>query len=336
MKKVIIVGGGIAGMEAARCLNETGLETVIIEKDNALGGHVAKWYHLFPSGRPADEIIRNLRSGTQDSSVLLGSAVEGITRDGNFLQVRLTDGNTVTGNAVLITTGFSLFNARRKEEYGYGIYDNVITSVDLEQKFLSGKPIVTAGGSPPRKVAFIHCVGSRDEKIGNRYCSKVCCITAVKQAIELKKAVPECQPYCFYMDLRMFGLEYEELYLKAQTEYGVTFIRGRLSEAAEDINGNVVIKAEDTLAGKPLRMTVDLMVLMTGIEAVRHDTITGSMSISIGKERFMQPVDGFTMANYTEQEGIFLAGACSGPKNIPDTLADVRSACIAIRKYVNR
>ncbi len=323
-------------MEAARCLNEMGFETALIEKESRLGGHVAQWHHLFPTLQPANEIVRLLRASTQDSSVILGKSVESLAREGNFFKAQLSDGRVIPGNAVLITTGFQLFNARRKEEYGFGIYDNVITSANFEELLNSGGPLVTPKGKIPEKVAFIHCVGSRDEKVGNRYCSRVCCITAVKQAIEIKEKLPACQPFCFYMDLRMFGLEYEQLYLDAQAKHGVTFIRGRLSEAAEDINGNLVIKAEDTLMGKPLKMTVDLLVLMVGMEANDQDTLIKSIPLTTGKERFIQPLNGFTLNNYTEQEGVFVAGTCSGPKNIPETLADVRGACLAIREYLSK
>ena len=103
----------------------------------------------------------------------------------------------ITANSLLLTTGFDIFEAERKEEYGYGIYDNVITSVDLEQVFNSGKPLQTARGKTPKRIGFIHCVGSRDEKAGNLHCSKVCCVTAVKQAIEVKEMLPSCRSISF-------------------------------------------------------------------------------------------------------------------------------------------
>ena len=117
----------------------------------------------------------------------------------------------------------------------------------------------------PRRIGFVHCVGSRDEKVGNRYCSKVCCATAVKQACEIKQQFPDAVVYCFYMDLRMFGRGYEDMYLEAQKKYGVIFVRGRVSEVSEDKDGHLFVKAEDTLSGKPLRVTLDLLVLMAGM-----------------------------------------------------------------------
>jgi heterodisulfide reductase subunit A2 len=122
-----------------------------------------------------------------------------------------------------------VFDATKKEEYGYGIYDNVITSADLEKLFLDSKLLVNPLGKTPKKIGLVHCVGSRDEKVGNVYCSKVCCVTAVKQAIEIKERLPESDVYCFYMDLRMYGMHFEALYKEAQEKYAVNFIRGRLS-----------------------------------------------------------------------------------------------------------
>ncbi len=119
----------------------------------------------------------------------------------------------------------------------------------------------------PRRIALLHCVGSRDEKVCQRHCSKVCCITGVKQAIELKKMFPEADVFNFYMDIRMFGAGYEELYREAQQSYNIHFVRGRISEASPMINGRIQIKAEDTLTGRPLRMSIDMLVLLAGMRA---------------------------------------------------------------------
>ena len=108
-----------------------------------------------------------------------------------------------------------------------------------------------ADGSRPRRIAFLHCVGSRDEKVCQQHCSKVCCITGVKQAMEMKQLFPEADVFNFYMDIRMFGPGYEEMYREAQQKYNIHFLRGRISEASPTIDGRVQIKAEDTLTGRP-------------------------------------------------------------------------------------
>ena len=166
---------------------------------------------------------------------------------------------------LVVATGFDLFRSERKEEYGYGIYDNVITSADLEIMFRKGEVKMTDGRSPER-IGIVHCVGSRDEKVGNLYCSKLCCVTAVKQAIEIKGNLGESKVFCFYMDMRMGGAHYEELYRESQEKYGVNYIRGKVSEVCETINNRLVVKVEDTLAGRPLKMELDMLVLMAGME----------------------------------------------------------------------
>jgi len=261
--------------------------------------------------------------------------VSDVQRDGQNFRIWLSDGQGVTVSTVLLATGFKMFDARRKEEYGYGIYDNVITSADLEQMFASGNPVVTKNGEPPQRIAFIHCVGSRDEKVNNRHCSRVCCATAVKQACEIRQMYPDAEVYCFYMDLRMFDRHFESMYLDAQTKYGVYFVRGRLSEAAESIDGRVAIKAEDTLMGKMLKISVDLLVLMTGMETAEDtEHLAAMLKIAAGKDGFLNPADEYLQGNHTREKGIFLAGTCTGPKTIPETLADARAAAAAIDEYL--
>ncbi len=124
----------------------------------------------------------------------------------------------------------------------------------------------TSSGEIPGRIGIVHCVGSRDEKSGNLYCSKLCCVTAVKQAIEIREYLPDSNVFCFYMDMRMGGAFYEELYMESQQKYHVNFIRGKVSEVGESITNKLIVKVEDTLAGRPLKMELDLLVLMAGME----------------------------------------------------------------------
>jgi heterodisulfide reductase subunit A len=237
---------------------------------------------------------------------------------------------------LLIATGFDLFEARKKEEYGYGIYDNVITSADLEMKFAMDGEIRNAQGKVPERIGFVHCVGSRDEKAGNLYCSRVCCVTAVKQAVEVSEMIPGCEVFCFYMDLRMFGLDFEALYKESQEKWGVHFIRGRLSEAFENQDGSVLIKVEDTLASRPLKMKVDLLILMSGM-VISSGTkkLMDLLQLETDENRFLQPSDRQLQANETGIPGLFLAGTCTSPKSIDETIADSRAAALRILEYLN-
>jgi heterodisulfide reductase subunit A len=215
-KNVVIIGGGPAGMEAAAKLAGFGHQVTIVEKEEQTGGNLKRWHNLFPHFTSSKVVKDYLKSGIQKSgaNVLVQSEAVRIDREKDNQLVILKNGKSLKADAVVQATGFQPFDARRKEEYGYKIYDNVITSVDLEQMFTSGA-IVTSSGKIPQRIAFIHCVGSRDKKSGNLYCSKVCCVTGVKQAIELKKEIQEAKIYNFYMDLRMYGQDFEELYIEA-------------------------------------------------------------------------------------------------------------------------
>lgn len=266
--------------------------------------------------------------------ILLNNTVSGIDCAGEEFRVRLESGESIDADAVLLTIGYRLFDAHRKEEYGYGIYNDVITSVDFEKMLAATGTIVNHKGEAPRRVGFVHCVGSRDVKTGNPYCSKVCCVTAVKQALETKLMHPEAEVFCFYMDLRMFGRHFETLYLEAQ-EKGVQFIRGRLSEATEDIEGNVMVKVEDTLAGRPLKMTVNLLVLMVGMEATDETPqLAESIGAKLGADRFFLPPDEHTLNNISSVPGVFWAGACTSPKSISETLADARASVSQIDAFL--
>lgn len=331
--RVLIIGGGPAGLESANQLNLLGYKPVIVEKDDTLGGHLAKWDRLFPEGESAEAVLYKLIKPVEHIPVYLNTVVEKADKEGNQFRIKLSGGKEEIVSAILVCAGFSLFPAEKKEEYGYGIYNGVITSSDLEKWFKTGKGVNI---NNPSKVGFVHCVGSRDEKVCNRQCSKVCCVTAVKQACEIKEKFPDSEVFCFYMDLRMFGRKYEDLYLKAQNKYRVRFIRGRVSEVSEDFNGKVVIKAEDTLSSKPLKVSLDLLVLMTGMTSNNStEDISGIFSLNRAEDGFIEPSDTITKMYDSGKEGVFLAGAVTGPKTIPETLSEARASALAIHNYLS-
>ena len=336
--RVVVIGGGVAGMETAASLATFGISVDLVEKEPQLGGHVAQWDRLFPSRRPSKEITDYLSKKLPDLvTVHTGKEISKTEQAGDSWIVSLNGNEPVTADALVIATGFDLFEARKKEEFGYGIYDDVITSADLEKKFATEEIIKNARGKIPERVGFIHCVGSRDEKVNNLYCSRVCCVTAVKQAIEVKEMIPGCEVFCFYMDLRMFGLDFEALYKEAQEKWGIQFIRGRLSEAFENLDGSVLIKVEDTLAGRPLKMKVDLLVLMSGmVTSSGTNKMIDLLGLEIDENRFLLPKDRQLQANESGIPGIFLAGTCTSPKSIDETLADSRAAALKVMEYLGR
>jgi heterodisulfide reductase subunit A len=332
----VVIGGGVAGLEAAGQLSKAGIEVSLVEKESRTGGHLNNWYKLFPDRRKSTEVRDYLDGITLNHGIkiLTDTTIEKFNRNRNSFLITTNKGNELLADAVIVATGFDLFKSARKEEYGYGIYDNVITSADLEKMFRNDD-VVLADGSVPEMVGIIHCVGSRDEKVGNFYCSKLCCVTAVKQAIELREQLPESKVFCFYMDMRMGGAFYEELYREAQEKWGVNFIRGKVSEVSETIDNKLLIKVEDTLAGRPLKMKLDMLVLMAGMEMSEGGKkIAGIGGLKTGENRFFSSSDNHTGSNKSNSEGVFYAGTCTAPMNITETVSHARAAVVEVIDFL--
>lgn len=234
--------------------------------------------------------------------------------------------------AIIVATGFDVFDASKKPEYGYNDYDNVITGLELERLVSASGPtggnIVLGEGDEafvPKEIAFIKCVGSRDKSTGNEYCSRVCCMYTAKLAHLVKEKIPEANVRVYYMDVRAFGKGFEEFYDRVRRE-GIRYIRGNPSEIFKR-GDKLVIKAENTLTSTPLEDEVDLVVLGVGLEP-RKDAreVIDLLRLSQSADRFyleahpkLAPVD-------TATDGIFLAGCAQGPKDIPDTVAQAKGA----------
>lgn len=340
-QKVAIIGAGPAGLQSAVSLAELGYEVDLYEKKSQPGGHLAEWHVLFPDMQPAGELLDSLMQKVLAHPQIrleTGVNISGLERAGNSWQLIQSDSVRGEADAVVLASGFKLFEASKKEEYGHGIYPAVISSAELEAIFNREKewPFEKTNKSP--KIGLVHCVGSRDVKCGNLYCSKACCITAVKQAIELKKTFPASEVYCFYMDMRMFGLGYEELYHKAQLDYKVQFIRGRLSEASPSGAGRIQVKAEDTLLGRPLKLTLDMLVLMVGMTAsvspeVKENTV--ELKEYANKGEFVKIPGAVIGAAQWLKPGLFVAGACKGPATLPEVLNDARGTALDLRNYLS-
>jgi len=335
--EVVIIGAGIAGLEVAGCLAKEGIKVTLIEKENEVGGHLKNWYHLFPDHRDSSQVLEYLKKKATHNGIrlLTGNHLVDFEKKRDRFVITTNEVGEIRADAVVVTTGFDLFRAERKEEYGYGIYDDVITSADLEDMFRSGK-IVTAAGTRPSRIGFVHCVGSRDEKVGNIYCSKLCCVTAVKQAMETKKHLPDAKVFCFYMDIRMGGALYEELYKESQEKYGITYIRGKVSEVGNSIENTLIVKVEDTLLGRPLKIELDMLVLMVGMEMSKGGAeIAEKAKLKTGENRFFAPADHHFGSNISNVRGVFFAGTCTAPMNITETISHARAAAAEVADYIN-
>lgn len=324
-------------MQAAVKLSSLGYIVDLIEKEDDLGGQVKKWKKIFPYLDESSKIIEHITTNLKKSNVNIhtNSSISFVEKKSNTFRLISNKNKHYEADAIVVATGFDVFDAHKKEEYGYGIFPNVITNEDLEKLFHSN--FAEWEEKKPEKIGFIHCVGSRDAKAGNIYCSKVCCVTAVKQAIELKQHFPNADVYCFYMDLRMYGKHFEELYKEAQERYNINFVRARLSEVNETIAQKLLIKVEDTLTSKPMKLTLDCIVLMAGmVPSKGTQAIEKLLKLNIDENKFLAVKQPVLSENESNQEGVFIVGTATGPKTITDTLNDASACALAIHEYLNK
>jgi heterodisulfide reductase subunit A len=230
---------------------------------------------------------------------------------------------TIDIGTIVIATGFEPFDARLKPELGYSSYERVITGLELE-RFLS--PLGPTGGNlpahwgEPENIVFIQCVGSRDKTVGNDYCSRICCMYTAKQADILRERFRRAKITVCYIDVRAFGKGYEEFYERVQ-KAGVIYRKGIPSEIYKK-GEKLIVKAEDSISGEVYNEEADLVVLATGLTPSRGaDRLRNLLKLSQGPDRFFMEVHPKLRPLDTAIDGIYLSGACQGPKDIPDTVS---------------
>ncbi len=244
---------------------------------------------------------------------------------------------------IILSTGFKTFDAERIKRYGYGKYPNVYTSLEVERLVNASGPtggkVVLKDNTVPESIGIVHCVGSRDNN-SNKYCSRVCCMYSLKLAHLLKEHTG-AEVYNFYIDMRTPGKGYDEFYDRLLEE-GNHFIRGRVAQISdwalrEPEEGKLIIRAEDTLVGSVRRIPVDMVVLAVGLEPQADaEDIRRLFNISCSTEGWflerhpkLAPVSTFT-------DGVFLAGACQGPKDIPDSVAQAGAAAAEALSLIDK
>ncbi|MHA2272051.1 MAG: 4Fe-4S binding protein [Candidatus Hodarchaeales archaeon] len=243
---------------------------------------------------------------------------------------------------VIIATGFDLYDSSKIKNYHYGEYDNVFTALEFERLLnasgpTGGKILLRNDGSfteeVPKSVGIIHCVGSRDEN-HKEYCSRVCCMYALKFA-HLVKERTNAEVYNFYIDMRAFGKGYEEFYDRLLKE-GVIFVRGKVAEIEENPEGDdLLIKAEDSLLGKFATFPVDMVVLCPAmIPAASTDPIASVCTVGRSSDGFLQELHPKMAPVEAISDGFFLVGACQGPKDIPDSVAQGAAAAAAVLSLI--
>jgi len=242
---------------------------------------------------------------------------------------------TITAKTAILTTGFELTTLSDKPQYGRGKIPNVIDSLQMERLLAPHGPynrvLRPSDGMEPDSIAYIQCAGSRDKSMGVPYCSRVCCMYAIKQAMLLSGALPLADITIYYMDIRAFGKGYEQFYQNAEA-MGISFVKAKVASIEAGENGNVILHYEAQDGEGITTAEHDLTVLSLGMIPAWNPE--GICPVSTGTDRFIHSIRPKLSPTATEMEGVFTAGAAVGPKDIVDTIAEAGNAAMQAAKYM--
>ncbi|BAX81788.1 CoB--CoM heterodisulfide reductase iron-sulfur subunit A family protein [Labilibaculum antarcticum] len=247
---------------------------------------------------------------------------------------------TVKAKAVVLATGFNLFDPVKIPRYGYGKYKNVITSMQMERQLAPTRPfnaILRPGdGKMPDNIAYVLCTGSRDKSVGNPICSQVCCMYSIKQGQLLMGSLPMADVTIYYLHIRAFGKGFNEFYEQAR-DMGVEFIKGKIGDIKEKENGNLILRYEDVEEGKVKEAEHDMVVLSVGVMSNSEisDSFQGE-SLRLDDYGFINQDDILASPAETNIDGVFVAGTATGPMDIPDSILSAGAASAETTSYLRR
>jgi heterodisulfide reductase subunit A len=334
----MIIGGGVAGISAALNIADAGKQVYLVEKEGHLGGHVAELDLTFPYMYSARQLIKpkiDKVLNHEKIDVFLNTTIEEVFGYiGNF-EATIPDGSEngrelKFGN-IIVATGLKTYDPSDMENYGFAQLPDVVSSIDFESRLKKGK-ILTSQGKEPKHIAIIHCVGSRNKDF-KEYCSRICCMTALKYANQVRAALPESSIYEIYADMRAFGKGCEQFYEQTSRK-NVMFLmydqRGELpkvSKATGKDKCQMIINMKELLSGEDIEVPADLVILMTAMEANEDaKQVAHSVGISmcgndfyIEKHPKLDPVA-------TTTDGVYIVGACQGPKDITESISQAWAA----------
>lgn len=236
--------------------------------------------------------------------------------------------------AIIVATGFNLFDARKKAEYSFGRSDNVVTGLSLERLMnisgpTGGRLVRPSDGKIPKKIAFIQCVGLQDEASKNLYCSRVCCMYATKQAEMVKRQIFGADVTIYHSDTLAFSNQFEEFFHKAKSDLGIKYVNGRISQVRENpANSNLLLRGSNTESGQPIEDEVDMVVLSTGVVPAAGEEFQKLLSIKRDDDGFFTPSNPNLDTVTTSTEGVYIAGVASGPKDISESISQAKVAAM--------
>jgi len=338
-KSTLVVGGGIAGITAAINLAKNGYKVFLIEKENMLGGSILNNNFVFPSMSKGSQIIDNLileLNKLDNIEIFTSSNLSKVSGSvGNF-SIELEKENEIikfNAGSILVATGFDNFKPN-EEHYNFLKNDFIITLPEFQKIIEQNSEYLIYKNKKIKKVSFIYCVGSRESKGNNKYCSRICCTTTIYSSLALHKKFKDVKSFHFYRDIRTYGKQ--EIYYEEASRQGDLFFKFEEKEPpiVNIEGGNLSIKVKDYLSDrKELELETDLIVLVTGMTP-REDnkTLAEVLKIPIGQDKFYNEIHPKLKPVETVIKGIFISGCSQGPKNISES---VQSSLAAVSKINN-
>ncbi len=331
---VVVVGAGVAGLAAARSLGAAGVRVVVVEKEDRIGGMAAK-YACKGTDRCnkcnvclAREITRDVQ-GQPGVRILAGAQVESVqpTPGGYGLEA---GGSEVECSAVVLATGFEPFDASSRPEFRYGASPAVVTALDLEKALRDGSRLEDALGRKASSVAFVQCFGSRNPKVGRGYCSRVCCMYSLRMAKVVKHRSQATDVTMFYMDFQGGGKDPAAFRRIAETEDGIRLVRAMPGDIGLADGDRAIVRYEDMDTGRCRASEFDLVVLAVGTcPGPDSPALARTFGVELDEFGFLRPVD-LDGAASAPASNVFVAGACRGPKDIAESVADGERAALAV------
>jgi heterodisulfide reductase subunit A len=352
VKRALVIGGGVAGMQAALDVADAGYPVVVVEKSERLGGHMADLSGLYLNFDAVPELLQQKIDTVMRHPNIQVLANAQVTEVGGYVGnfvVKVEQHASESENipytfdigAIVVATGYDLYDKAHLGEYGGARHPDVIDGLQFEEMLRPNGP--TGGqirrpsdGKVPEEVVWVQCAGSRDPELHLPYCSKVCCMYVAKQAMLYKQQMPSGQATVFYIDIRTQGKGYEEFAQQAMEEYDVLYVRGKASKVFQQ-NGHVVVWGVDTLTGLPIEVEADLVVLATAtVPRADAQELGQLLRIATDEHGFfseahpkLRPVESLTA-------GVFLAGAAQFPKDIPETVAQASGAASKVLRLFSQ
>ena len=356
--RTLVIGGGIAGMQAALDIAEAGYAVILVERQDHLGGRMAELSGSFLNFQAAPDLLdRKIQQVLSHPNIqtLLNADVDSLSGYvGNFrVRVRqkpaeaeapfvpLDDLQPLTYTfdvgAIVVASGWQPYDRARLPEYGGGEIPDVVDGLTFEAMLRSGDVIRRpSDGKIARQVVFVQCAGSRDPEHGVSYCSKVCCMYVAKQAMLYKERVPQGQAYVFYIDIRSAGKNYDEYVQRAMTDYGVLYLRGKVSRVFRE-GDQTLVWGSDTLTGRAVEIAADLVVLATPMLPSYGSVELGQLlHISTDGYGFFNEAHPKLRPVETLTAGIYLAGVAQGPKDIPEAVSQASGAAAKVLQLFSK